>query len=114
MSEGAWGLWRWLEVSPYEKAAIIVENSLHGRPPAAISDASLAARRLYHAPFYRVGYTIVAVACMALAFWEPPVEGTRAELPVLRGVNAICLVVFLCDSVLQYVYFGPALFYSKR
>jgi hypothetical protein len=105
---------RWVDTAPYDQAVILARNSLHGRPPAGSSRESMFARRIYHHGVYRALYTLAAVGCMLLAFWEPPTQPTRPSWPALRALDACALVLFTADSALQYVYFGRALFIEKR
>ena len=101
-------------LSSHEKAAILVENSLHGRAPAPLTEISLVARIVYHNTVYRTAYVIVAIALMILAIWEPPVAGYRQAWPALRAVDAAALLLFTFDSALQLAYFGWDLFLRKR
>jgi len=99
--------------NPVEIAVILVNNAWHGREPAPPTPASLWARQIYHAQWYRYFSLAILVTYMALALVELPSD-TLTQSVALHIFEAIILSLFVLDLRLQWLYYGRDIFFTKK
>jgi hypothetical protein len=98
-----------------ERAAELCRGALHARTPSP-SPASLRYGRAYHSAAYRVLFTLLCGAWLALAFVEPPFRSPNAGFPLaaVRALDAMFLFFALVDALLlQRGAFGGAAFWGR-
>jgi hypothetical protein len=92
----------------YERAALVVENALHGRRPAPPTPASVIAASVYHHGAYRLFYAAVMVLQLCLAYVEAPtlLTLTPAQAAAVTAADFFALALVAFDLGLQYVHHG--------
>lgn len=108
------------DANKYERAAVYVQDAMHGRTAMAQDKASFFYHRLYINIVYVTFYRIMTLALLALAFWEGPSRDAPHNLAssdyrgLFYGIEALFFAFFVFDSYLQYRDFGHARFTRKR
>ena len=100
-------------LSPYEKAALIVDHAMHGRPVMQTTSKSLYARRIYHYTLYRYTYIMVCLLHMGIAFAEPATGGALPQWWIAL-LDFMALAIYASDITIQWLYMGSFYFRRKR